>query len=331
MFYISWYWLCRKISSLPSLTQAFSITNAVFWERHCLKYVSKESFINLIGYINIRSFCLKVIFLPVKKEREIITSSFTQARFVKFRLLKGTRHARWPNTHLVRQVLIHRRTLFCSLGELKIFSATCLPGNGWTLADPLTFLKNWTVTQIETKREHRQRCIFAKCIFVSVFLGHVWGMSETCLGHHPGHVWALSGACLEHHMGHVCGIIWGMSGTTSGAYCLQWTTIRGATCICDAVFKVSFEHHVIHPSRKTQSDRQISSLWPIDHIMITKLYLESEDWELVLHPWHPNRHWTGTGCPCKWVRWVQPIWCRLIENLAKSQRQNHSVPTFYTK
>ena len=228
MFYISWYWLCRKISSLPSLTQAFSITNAVFWERHCLKYVSKESFINLIGYINIRSFCLKVIFLPVKKEREIITSSFTQARFVKFRLLKGTRHARWPNTHLVRQVLIHRRTLFCSLGELKIFSATCLPGNGWTLADPLTFLKNWTVTQIETKREHRQRCIFAKCIFVSVFLGHVWGMSETCLGHHPGHVWALSGACLEHDMGYDWGIIWGMSGASSGA-CLGhvWDNIWG--------------------------------------------------------------------------------------------------------
>ena len=234
MFYISWYWLCRKISSLPSLTQAFSITNAVFWERHCLKYVSKESFINLIGYINIRSFCLKVIFLPVKKEREIITSSFTQARFVKFRLLKGTRHARWPNTHLVRQVLIHRRTLFCSLGELKIFSATCLPGNGWTLADPLTFLKNWTVTQIETKREHRQRCIFAKCIFVSVFLGHVWGMSETCLGHHPGHVWALSGACLEHHMGHVCGIIWGMSGACLGQYLGHvWDNIWGILSTMD--------------------------------------------------------------------------------------------------
>ena len=29
-------------------------------------------------------------------------------------------------------------------------------------------------------------------------------------------------------------IILGMSGTTSGAYCQQWTTIRGATCICDA-------------------------------------------------------------------------------------------------
>ena len=30
--------------------------------------------------------------------------------------------------------------------------------------------------------------------------------------------------------------IWGMSETTSGAYCQQWTAIRGATCICDAVF-----------------------------------------------------------------------------------------------
>ena len=27
-----------------------------------------------------------------------------------------------------------------------------------------------------------------------------------------------------------------MSGTTSGTYCQQWTTIRGATCICDDVF-----------------------------------------------------------------------------------------------
>ena len=25
-------------------------------------------------------------------------------------------------------------------------------------------------------------------------------------------------------------IIWGMSGTTSAAYCQQWTTIRGAVC-----------------------------------------------------------------------------------------------------
>ena len=31
-------------------------------------------------------------------------------------------------------------------------------------------------------------------------------------------------------------IIWGMSGTTSEAYCLQWTTICSAICICDAVF-----------------------------------------------------------------------------------------------
>ena len=31
-------------------------------------------------------------------------------------------------------------------------------------------------------------------------------------------------------------IIWGMSGTTSGAYCQQWTTICGATCIFVAFF-----------------------------------------------------------------------------------------------
>ena len=44
-----------------------------------------------------------------------------------------------------------------------------------------------------------------------------------------------SGTILEH----VWGIIWGMSGTTFGPYCQQWTTIRGATCICDAVFRRS--------------------------------------------------------------------------------------------
>ena len=33
-------------------------------------------------------------------------------------------------------------------------------------------------------------------------------------------------------------IFWGISGTTSGAYCQQWTTIRSATCICDAVFDI---------------------------------------------------------------------------------------------
>ena len=27
-----------------------------------------------------------------------------------------------------------------------------------------------------------------------------------------------------------------MSGATSGAYCQEWTAIRGATGICDAVF-----------------------------------------------------------------------------------------------
>ena len=30
-------------------------------------------------------------------------------------------------------------------------------------------------------------------------------------------------------------IIWVMSGTTSEAYCQQWTKIRGATCTCDAI------------------------------------------------------------------------------------------------
>ena len=53
--------------------------------------------------------------------------------------------------------------------------------------------------------------------------------------------------CLGHQLGHVWSIIWGMSGASSGA-CLgqhlghivnngqQWTTIRGATCLSDAVF-----------------------------------------------------------------------------------------------
>ena len=34
-------------------------------------------------------------------------------------------------------------------------------------------------------------------------------------------------------------IICGMSEATSGAYCQQLTAIRGATCICDPVFKPS--------------------------------------------------------------------------------------------
>ena len=41
-------------------------------------------------------------------------------------------------------------------------------------------------------------------------------------------------------------IIWGMSGTTSGAYCQQWTTIRGVTCISDAVFVICIV--VLRPS-----------------------------------------------------------------------------------
>ena len=49
-------------------------------------------------------------------------------------------------------------------------------------------------------------------------------MSGAYLGHNLGHVWPSSGACL--------GIIWSLS----GAVCQQWTTIPGATCICEDVF-----------------------------------------------------------------------------------------------
>ena len=38
--------------------------------------------------------------------------------------------------------------------------------------------------------------------------------------------------------------VWGMSGTTSGAYCQQWTKICGATCICDAVFSFKYMFNV---------------------------------------------------------------------------------------
>ena len=44
-------------------------------------------------------------------------------------------------------------------------------------------------------------------------------------------------------------IIWGMSGTTSGAYCQQWTTIRGATCICDAVLNKQNVNYYIFISK----------------------------------------------------------------------------------
>ena len=46
---------------------------------------------------------------------------------------------------------------------------------------------------------------------------YVWGIN-----------WGMSGASSVH--------VWGMSGESSGAYCQQWTTIRGTTCIWDAVF-----------------------------------------------------------------------------------------------
>ena len=51
----------------------------------------------------------------------------------------------------------------------------------------------------------------------------------------------MSGACLVHplghHLVHVWGIIWSMSGASSGA-CLGQYINNGqhATCICDAVF-----------------------------------------------------------------------------------------------
>ena len=53
-------------------------------------------------------------------------------------------------------------------------------------------------------------------------------------------------ADLGHQLGHHLGHVSGMSGTTSGAYCQQWTTICGATCICDAVFNRHF--HKIVPA-----------------------------------------------------------------------------------
>ena len=77
------------------------------------------------------------------------------------------------------------------------------------------------------------------------------GTGVWCLGKHlwdvRGIIWGMSGACLGHHLGRVWGIIWGMSGASSGAYLgqhlghivnngQQWKAIRGATCICDAVF-----------------------------------------------------------------------------------------------
>ena len=63
---------------------------------------------------------------------------------------------------------------------------------------------------------------------------------------------------LRHQLGPVWSSIWGMSelraleessGTTSGEYCQQWTTISGATCICDAVIS-TIPHPTSHPSLK---------------------------------------------------------------------------------
>ena len=52
-------------------------------------------------------------------------------------------------------------------------------------------------------------------------------------------------------------IIWGMPGTTSGAYCQQWTTITGATCICDAIFKVE-----VVPSEHTEQYSKVPMAVP---------------------------------------------------------------------
>ena len=94
--------------------------------------------------------------------------------------------------------------------------------------------------------------------------GIIWGMSGAssgaCLGHQLGHVWRIIWTCLGHHLGH----FWGMSGASSGE-CLghivnngqQWTTIYGATCICDAVFMylVARQCYATNPYQANPSTR----------------------------------------------------------------------------
>ena len=46
-----------------------------------------------------------------------------------------------------------------------------------------------------------------------------------------------------------------MSGATSGAYCQQWTAIRGATFICDAVFFIN----VIRSDIKRKGEEGVES------------------------------------------------------------------------
>ena len=70
-------------------------------------------------------------------------------------------------------------------------------------------------------------------------------------------------------------IIWGMSRTTSGAYWQQWTTIRCATCICDAVLLsclvdaghalqdvLSGEHRPCHRGQRDHLQRHSSARIP---------------------------------------------------------------------
>ena len=104
-------------------------------------------------------------------------------------------------------------------------------------------------------------------------------LSGACLGHHLGYVWGIiwgmsgasTGACLAHHLdmsgassGAFLGHVWGMSGASSGE-CLghivnngqQWTTIYGATCICDAVFMylVARQCYATNPYQANPSTR----------------------------------------------------------------------------
>ena len=103
----------------------------------------------------------------------------------------------------------------------------------------------------------------------------IWGMSGAstgaCLVHHLDMSGASSGACLGHHLGYA----WGMSVASSGAFCQQWTTIRCATCICDAVLLsclvdaghalqdvLSGEHRPCHRGQRDHLQRHSSARIP---------------------------------------------------------------------
>ena len=92
-----------------------------------------------------------------------------------------------------------------------------------------------------------------------------------CLVHHLDMSGASSGACLGHHLGYA----WGMSVASSGAFCQQWTTIRCATCICDAVLLsclvdaghalqdvLSGEHRPCHRGQRDHLQRHSSARIP---------------------------------------------------------------------